>query len=80
MWAIATGEPPDDLRKWRDAFDIELPILHDPDGSVSRLYETTIAFPTGAYPQTSLIDRDGIIVLYENTYDSATLEAAVSGL
>lgn len=66
VWAIATMESEEQVRRWRDAFDITLPILLDTDGSVTAQYEQTMAFPTGAYPQEWLIGTDGVIEYYSN--------------
>lgn len=69
VWAISAGEREETLEAWRLAFDIEIPILMDPDHQVTALYEGTMAFPTGAFPQEWLIDEDGIIVYYGNEYE-----------
>lgn len=66
MWAIATREPQEQVQRWVDAFDITLPVLLDVDGTLTELYEQTMAFPTGAYPQEWLVGTDGTIEYYAN--------------
>lgn len=66
VWAVATREDEDTVRRWAEAYDITLPVLLDTDGSVTALYEQTMAFPTGAYPQEWLIGTDGVIEYYAN--------------
>lgn len=66
VWAISTREDADTVARWADSFDITLPVLLDSDGSVTREYEQTMAFPTGAYPQEWLIGTDGVIEYYSN--------------
>lgn len=68
MWAVATREDADRLRDWAEYFAIDLPILDDADGTVSALYQGTMSFPTGAYPQQWLIGTDGVIEYYANEY------------
>lgn len=77
MWAIASNEPDEQVQRWVDAFDITLPVLLDADGSVKALYETTMAFPTGAYPQEFLIDADGTIVYYANELEHDALVSVI---
>lgn len=77
VWAIASREDEGTLRAWRDAFDIETPILIDRDGAVAALYQGTMAFPTGAYPQEWLVGTDGIIEYYANEYEYEALAAVI---
>ena len=83
MWAIASNESREQVQRWVDAFDITLPVLLDVDGSVADLFETSMAFPTGAYPQEWLIGTDGVIEYYSNEleYDAlvAIIEAELAG-
>ena len=73
IWAIATREPADLAERFRDEFGIELPILLDRDGAAFDAYQTTFAFPTGAYPQQFVVGVDGTIVYYGNTLQYETL-------
>lgn len=45
----------DAVLPFKEKFSLSFPILFDPDGRVSRLYQTT------GVPETFVIDRDGII-------------------
>jgi hypothetical protein len=77
VWAIATREDAATVEAWRDTFDIDLTILLDTDGRVSSQYQSTMAFPTGAYPQEWLIGADGIIAYYANQYEFEALSSAI---
>ena len=77
VWAIATHEDEDTVRRWVEDFDISLPVLLDRDGAVSSQYQSTMAFPTGAYPQEWLIGTDGVIEYYSNEYQVDELRARV---
>ncbi len=61
------------LEAWRDAFDVDFPILADRDHAVAKLYQGSFAFPTGAFPQEWLIGTDGVIEYYGNEYEYSTL-------
>ena len=77
VWAIATREDEDGVRRWAEAYGITLPVLLDTDGAVTALYEQTMAFPTGAYPQEWLIGTDGTIEYYANELELDALVALV---
>jgi thiol-disulfide isomerase/thioredoxin len=51
----ASGNPGGDLKLFAHEFDLNFPILHDPTGSVQRLYQTT------GVPESFVIGRDGVI-------------------
>jgi peroxiredoxin len=44
-----------DLKAFAHEFDLTFPILHDPSGSIQRIYQTT------GVPESFVIGRDGII-------------------
>jgi cytochrome c biogenesis protein CcmG, thiol:disulfide interchange protein DsbE len=50
-----SGNPGGNLQAFADEFGLTFPILHDPDGDIQRIYQTT------GVPETFLIGRDGII-------------------
>jgi len=50
-----SGNPGGDLRAFVDEFGLTFPILHDPDGAIQRIYQTT------GVPETFVIGKDGII-------------------
>lgn len=77
MWAIASRESEGAVQDWVEAFDITLPVLVDGDGAVTALYQQTMAFPTGAYPQEWLIGTDGVIEYYANEYEPDALRAVI---
>ena len=49
------GRPGGDLEAFAESMSLTFPILHDPRGSIQRLYQTT------GVPETFLVGRDGII-------------------
>jgi peroxiredoxin len=51
----ASGNPGGDLGAFADEFGLTFPILHDPDGAIQRIYQTT------GVPETFVIGKDGII-------------------
>lgn len=65
------------MQRWVDAFDVTLPVLLDRDGSVTALYQQTMAFPTGAYPQEWLIGADGVIEYYANRFEVDALREVI---
>jgi peroxiredoxin len=44
-----------DLRAFADEFDLTFPILHDPSGSIQRIYQAT------AVPESFVIGKNGVI-------------------
>ncbi|MDP3938001.1 MAG: TlpA disulfide reductase family protein [Deltaproteobacteria bacterium] len=57
----------DAVLPFRNKFSLTFPILFDPDGRVSRMYQTT------GVPESFVVDRDGIIrekVIGPRTWDS----------
>lgn len=50
-----SGRPGGDLAAFADEYGLTFPILHDPDGDIQRIYQTT------GVPETFLIGKDGII-------------------
>jgi peroxiredoxin len=77
VWGIAVQEPADLVTRFRDAYDVGLPLLLDADGSVHALFEQAQPFPTGAFPQEWLIGKDGTIVWKSNRYEPDELKAAI---
>jgi peroxiredoxin len=65
------------MREMRDAFDIEMPLLHDPQNDLLRQYQEAMAFPTGAYPHHFVIGRDGTVIYSNNRYDADALNAVL---
>ena len=53
--ADAFGRPGGDLRAFADEMGLTFSILHNPDGSIQRTYQTT------GVPETFLIGKDGLI-------------------
>jgi len=51
----ALGRPGGDLGAFAEEYGLTFPILHDPDGSIQRTYQTT------GVPETFIIGRDGVI-------------------
>lgn len=51
----AFGRPGGDLEAFARELDLTFTILHNPDGSIQRVYQTT------GVPESFLIGRDGII-------------------
>lgn len=51
----AFGRPGGDLREFTEELGLTFPILHDPSGSIQRLYQTT------GVPESFVIGKDGII-------------------
>jgi peroxiredoxin len=49
------GRPGGDLRAFTDELGLTFPILHDPDGSIQRLYQTT------GVPESFIVGKDGVI-------------------
>lgn len=80
VWAIASREDAALLEDFRDAYDVSLPILVDRDGRVADQYRMAMAYPTAAYPQEWLIDREGRIAWTANRYDRDQLEAQIDAL
>ena len=56
LLAISVGEAPEPVREFRDALGLSFPVLLDADKSVSRRYQTF------RFPESYLIDRDGVVV------------------
>jgi peroxiredoxin len=51
----AAGQPGGDLKAFADELGLTFPILHDPEGRIERIYQTT------GVPETFLVGRDGLI-------------------
>lgn len=51
----AAGRPGGDLATFAAEMGLTFPILHDPDGRIQRIYQTT------GVPETFLVGRDGVI-------------------
>ena len=77
VWAIASREREEAVRDWAETFDIDIPVLLDGDGSVAALYQATMAFPTGAYPQEWVVGTDGVIEYYANEYEYEALVSVI---
>ncbi|MCH7866326.1 MAG: TlpA family protein disulfide reductase [Myxococcales bacterium] len=56
MLAVSVDEEPEAVEKFRQRLGVSFPILLDPHQEVSRRYQTT------GFPESLLIDRDGMIV------------------
>jgi peroxiredoxin len=56
LLAISVGEDPDPVRAFRDRLGLSFPILLDADRSVAQAWQTF------RYPESYLIDRDGVVV------------------
>lgn len=64
------GRPGGDLRRFTDDLGLTFPILHDPDGSIQRLYQTT------GVPESFIVGRDGVI--YKKVAGPTEWDAAVN--
>ena len=49
------GRPGGDLREFTDDLGLTFPILHDPDGQIQQLYQTT------GVPESFIVGKDGVI-------------------
>jgi peroxiredoxin len=49
------GRPGGDLRAFADELGLTFPILHDPDGGIQQLYQTT------GVPESFIVGKDGVI-------------------
>jgi peroxiredoxin len=49
------GRPGGDLREFTEELELTFPILHDPDGGIQRLYQTT------GVPESFIVGKDGVI-------------------
>jgi peroxiredoxin len=49
------GNPGGDIRAFADSLSLTFPILHDPEGRIQRIYQTT------GIPESFIIGRDGLI-------------------
>ena len=56
LLAISVGESPEEVRAFRDRLGLSFPILLDGDKAVAQAYQTY------RYPESYLLDRDGIVV------------------
>ncbi len=77
MWAIAHNEDIQAVRDFRDAFDIEMPILYDETGQVANAYRLQQSFPTGAYPHDWVIGTDGNVAYANNRYEADEMIAVI---
>jgi cytochrome c biogenesis protein CcmG, thiol:disulfide interchange protein DsbE len=50
-----SGNPGGDIRAFADSLSLTFPILHDPEGRIQRIYQTT------GVPESFVIGKDGII-------------------
>ncbi len=75
VWGIGWDDPEllGDFQEW---LGVTYPFLHD-DGSVSVDYATEMAFPSAAFPQDWVIDRDGTFVYGNNYYELDEIVAAI---
>ena len=51
----AVGNPGGDIRAFADSLSLTFPILHDPEGRIQRIYQTT------GVPESFVVGRDGVI-------------------
>ena len=51
----AAGRPGGDLEAFADEYGLTFPILHNPQGTIQRIYQTT------GVPESFIIGRDGVI-------------------
>ena len=65
------------LETFRDAFDIEMPILVDSNSEVFEQYRLQSPFPTGAYPHDWVIGTDGTIVYFNNRFEADRMIEAI---
>lgn len=49
------GRPGGDLEAFTDELELTFPILHDPEGGIQRLYQTT------GVPESFIVGKDGVI-------------------
>lgn len=71
------GRAGGDLRAFADELDLTFPILHDSDGAIQQLYQTT------GVPESFVVGKDGVIykkVAGDTQWDSEQNEALVRRL
>jgi cytochrome c biogenesis protein CcmG/thiol:disulfide interchange protein DsbE len=51
----AVGNPGGDIQAFADSLSLTFPILHDPEGRIQRLYQST------GVPESFIVGRDGLI-------------------
>ncbi|MFQ5536783.1 MAG: peroxiredoxin family protein [Gemmatimonadota bacterium] len=66
----AFGRPGGDLKAFVEEFGLTFPILHDPEGKIQQIYQTT------GVPESFIIGRDGII--YRKVAGATDWEAPVN--
>jgi peroxiredoxin len=64
------GRPGGDLRGFTEDLGLTFPILHDPDNSISELYQTT------GVPESFIVGKDGVI--YKKVAGPTEWDAAVN--
>jgi peroxiredoxin len=80
IWALASGEAEGTVEDFVSELDIDLTVLLDATGEVHASYDLLSAFPTAAYPEEWLIDREGNVAFTANAYDRERLVAAIEGV
>jgi peroxiredoxin len=79
FWGIS-DEREETLADFRTAFDIDMPILLDSQKEAQKQYQSTVAFPTAAFPHTYIVDAQGKLIYYNNVHDTEELAAALDDL
>jgi len=77
VWGIASNEPTNVLRNFREQLGLTFPILEDSDGSVFAKYSMTMGLPTAAYPQDWIVGIDGSISYINNHYEPAIMVSVI---
>jgi sulfide:quinone oxidoreductase len=67
-------EKDDACRAWKEEYQLEFPVIADPDGTLFR------AFSNGWVPWSVLIGADGKVIFSENEFDEAGFSAAIRHL
>lgn len=75
MWGIG-WDSHDTLADFAEWLGLTYTILVD-DGSISSDYATEMAFPSAAFPQDWVIDRDGTFVYGNNHYELDEIISAI---
>ena len=75
--AIGSNESTELLRTFRDQLGLTYPVLIDEDGAVHVTYRELEGRDWVSYPEEWLIDSEGRIAYFNDTYEPDELAAAI---